>query len=66
MLGSVSSPPSGSNVIGSHEYYLTGYDPATQTFTLVDPWGATLPTYGTLHRTAAQIASAFGPWDLGL
>ena len=66
MLGSVSSPPSGSNVIGDHEYYLTGFDPATQTFTLVDPWGATLPNYGTLHLTAAQIATAFAQWDLGL
>jgi hypothetical protein len=61
-IGSRSSP--GDNVIGGHEYYITGYDPVTMTFTVVNPWGANLKTIGTLHLTASQLLADFYEFDV--
>ncbi len=63
VLGSKPSQ-SNSNVIDSHEYYVTGYNASTHTFTVVNPWGANLATIGTLHLTAAQIEVSFDEYDL--
>jgi len=62
-LASNSSESSKSHVIADHEYYVTGYNAATKTFTVVNPWGANLKTIGTLHLTAAQVEHYFSEFD---
>jgi hypothetical protein len=62
-LASQSSEPGKSHVISDHEYYVTGYNAGTGTFTVVNPWGANLKTIGTLHLTAAQIEQCFFELD---
>jgi hypothetical protein len=62
-LASQSSVPTKSHVITDHEYYVTAYDAGAGTFTVVNPWGASLKTVGTLHLTATQIASYFFEYD---
>jgi len=63
-LGSDSSEPKKSHVVADHEYYVTGYDASTKTFTAVNPWGAHLAKIGTLHLTAAQVVHWFGEIDV--
>ncbi|MGO8572734.1 hypothetical protein ACC870_37845, partial [Rhizobium ruizarguesonis] len=38
------SSVSGSNLVGSHAYTVTGYDAATGKFTFDNPWGHSDPT----------------------
>jgi len=62
-LASNSYEPTKSHVIADHEYYVTGYNATTKTFTVVNPWGANLKTIGTLHLTAAQVEQYFSEFD---
>jgi hypothetical protein len=68
-LGSKWMEPANSPVFESHEYYITGYDAATQTYTVVNPWGYNYTqngqNLGTLHLTASQIVMYFDEFDVG-
>lgn len=63
-IASVRSPPASSKLIGGHDYYVTGYNAGTQTFTVVNPWGAGLQGIGTLQLTAAQLKNYFYEFDV--
>jgi hypothetical protein len=68
-LGSKQAEPRNSPVFADHEYYITGYDPTTKTYTVVNPWGWNYTqngkNYGTLHLTASQIQQYFSEFDVG-
>lgn len=63
-IGTKYSEPENSHVIPRHVYYVTGYDAGAKTFTVVNPWGADLPTIGTLHLTARQMQKYFSEFDV--
>jgi hypothetical protein len=52
------------NVVAGHAYQLVGYNAATQTFTLYNPWGnASAAKPATLTLTWAQMPASFSYWD---
>jgi hypothetical protein len=59
--------PSGSQVLENHAYYVTGYDASTNTYTIINPWGANFNDGqghpGTLHLNWSQITQTFDFWD---
>ena len=65
LLG-VSSKPEGfvaSNVVPNHAYVVTGYNSATQKFTLFNPWGVNNTVKdGTLELSWSQLAASFDGW----
>jgi hypothetical protein len=63
-LLTLASHPGGNTalgIVGNHDYAVLGYDSATQTFTLLNPWGWNYggSTPGILHLTWAQITANF-------
>ena len=63
-LASVSSGAVDAGVVRSHAYMLVGYNAATQTFTLFNPWGdnnGAAPA--TLTMTIAQLQKNFSYFD---
>jgi hypothetical protein len=55
--GSKSSGTS-NGVVGSHAYIVTGYDSATQTFKLYNPWGTNQPAPLTWNQFAANFTKS--------
>jgi hypothetical protein len=64
-IGSKATQPKSSAVVDNHEYYVTGYDARTATFTVVNPWGWNNPGQfaGTLHLTLAEIERYFDAFE---
>ena len=53
------SPPT-SGIVGNHAYAVVGYDAATQTVTLFNPWGS---NYGLTTLTWSQVQANFSYFD---
>ena len=54
-------PTAGSGLVGSHAYSVTGYNPATDTFTLYNPWGTAHPgplTWSQLQTNCSMFVVA--------
>ena len=52
--------PASSTVVGGHAYAVVGYDAASQTVTLFNPWGT---QYGLVTMTWSQIQGSFSYFD---
>jgi hypothetical protein len=63
-FASLSNPPS-SSIVGDHAYALVGYNAATRTFTLFNPWGLNNGTDkpGLITLTFDQLVANFSYWD---
>ena len=59
MIGFASQPRRRSGVVGSHAYAVVGYNAATQTVTLFNPWGTIRP----VDDNWGQIQASFQYFD---
>lgn len=57
------SPPN-SDVVGNHVYVMVGYNAATQTITLRNPWGAGASKPELITLTFSQVQANFDIWDV--